>query len=133
MTGKHRILVADDYLDTAESMALVFKIMGNDVRTAKDGREAVEMAKEFQPELILMDISMPELNGYDACRTIRELPGGEDIVIVALTGWSQDEYKSQSQDAGFDQHLVKPVKPQVLEQLVAGLQTTPVKSANSFG
>src|SRR5262245_10848353 len=84
---QRRILVADDNEDSVASMALMLKILGHDVRTAADGLEAIDVAKSFRPSLILLDIGMPKLNGYDACRRIRELSWGGDVVIVALTGW----------------------------------------------
>jgi CheY-like chemotaxis protein len=113
-----RILVADDNADSASSMALLLEILGNEVRTAGDGLEAVEVASSFRPDVILMDIGMPRLDGYDACRRIREEPWGRDIVLIALTGWSQDEDVRQARDAGFDHHLVKPVEPAALEKLL---------------
>jgi PAS domain S-box-containing protein len=121
--ARRRILVVDDNVDAASSLALMLKMMGNDVRTAHDGLEAVEEAAAFRPELVLLDIGMPKVNGYDACRRIREQPGGKNIVIVALTGWGQDEDKRRSQEAGFNIHLVKPVEPAVLEQLLAELKS----------
>jgi CheY-like chemotaxis protein len=114
--------VVDDSPDAAGSLAMMLQVMGNEVRTAHDGAEAVEAAAAFGPDLILLDIGMPRLNGYDACRRIRELPGGREVVIVALTGWGQDEDKRRSQEAGFDGHLVKPAEPAALERLLAGLK-----------
>jgi CheY-like chemotaxis protein len=118
-----RILVADDNEDSALSMAMMLKIMGNDVRMARDGVEAVEAAKEFRPEMILLDIGMPRMNGYDACRRIREMDFGRDVIIVALTGWGQDEDKRRSKEAGFDRHLIKPIDPEAIEKLLAVLQS----------
>jgi PAS domain S-box-containing protein len=118
-TGPHRILVADDNGDAARSLAMMLEVAGHEVRTARDGREAVEAAAAFRPELILMDIGMPNLNGYDACRRIRELPWAKNLLIVALTGWGQDDDRRRSQEAGFDSHLVKPVDPAALELLLA--------------
>ncbi len=119
-----RILVADDNEDSAASLAMMLQIMGNEVRTAKDGLQAVEAAAAFQPDVILLDIGMPRLNGYEACRRIREQPGGQKAVLIALTGWGQDEDKRRSAEAGFHHHLVKPVDPAALGELLAGLQTT---------
>jgi PAS domain S-box-containing protein len=116
---RRRVLVVDDNADAAISMAMMLKLMGNDVRTAHDGIEAVEAATEYRPDVILLDIGMPRLNGYDACRRIREQPWGREPFIVALTGWGQEEDKRRSQDAGFDGHLVKPVEPKTLQKLLA--------------
>jgi PAS domain S-box-containing protein len=119
--ARHRVLIADDNADAAASLSMLIEMMGHEVRTARDGLEAVEAAAAFRPELILLDIGMPRLNGYDACRRIRAESWGRDIVIAALTGWGQDEDKRQSRAAGFTRHLVKPVDPAVLEPLLAAL------------
>jgi CheY-like chemotaxis protein len=111
-----RILVADDNADSAETLKIMLEVMGNEVRVARDGEEAVEVAREFAPEAILMDIGMPRMNGYDACERIRA--SGSDAFIVALTGWSQEEDKARSKQAGFDRHHVKPVEPKTLEALL---------------
>jgi PAS domain S-box-containing protein len=121
--GLHRILVADDNIDSADSLALMLKLMGNEVRTAHDGLEAVEAAAEYHPDVILLDIGMPKLNGYDACRRIREQPWGKGAVIAALTGWGQPEDKRRAREAGFDTHLVKPVEPASLDRLLAELNS----------
>jgi signal transduction histidine kinase/ActR/RegA family two-component response regulator len=121
---KSRILVVDDNVDSAESMAMMLSMMGNEVITAHDGLEAVELADKFRPELILMDVGMPKLNGFEATRCIREQPWGKKTAIVALTGWGQDEYRQKSHEAGCDSHLVKPVDPATLEGLLTGLQVT---------
>ena len=115
---RRRILVADDNVDSAASLAMMLEFMGNEVRTAHDGVEAVEAAAAFRPDVILLDIGMPRMNGYDACRRIREQPWGRGIAIAALTGWGQEEDKRQSGEAGFDHHLVKPVEPAALEKLL---------------
>jgi CheY-like chemotaxis protein len=118
---RRRVLDVDDNRDSAESMAMMLKLLGSDVRTAHDGLAAVERAAAFQPDLILLDIGMPGLNGYDACREIRRQPWSNGVVIVALTGWGQEEDKRRSREAGFDQHLVKPVEPTALDRLLASL------------
>ncbi len=116
-----RILVVDDNEDSAHSMARVLKLLGNEVRTAHDGVEAVEAAAEFGPEVILMDVGMPRLNGYEATRRIRGQPWGRSVVIIALTGWGQDGDRLLSREAGCDGHLVKPVYLPNLEKLLAEL------------
>jgi CheY-like chemotaxis protein/anti-sigma regulatory factor (Ser/Thr protein kinase) len=115
-----RILVADDNVDAASSLAVLLKVMGHDVRTAHNGAEAVEVAEVFRPEFVLLDLGMPRVSGYDACRSLRQSRWGNDMAIVALTGWGQAGDKRQSADAGFDHHLVKPVEPAALERLLAG-------------
>lgn len=123
--ASRRILVADDNEDSAGAMAMMLKLLGNEVRTATDGLEAIQLAESFRPELILLDIGMPEMNGYDACRYIRKLPWGDDVVIAALTGWGQEEDKRRSEEAGFDHHLVKPIGPDELEKLLETLPAPP--------
>ncbi len=121
--ARRRILVVDDNVDGAGSLAMMLDFMGNETQTAFNGLEAVAVAESFRPDVILMDIGMPKLNGYEACRRIRERPWGRDIVIVAQTGWGQDEDRKKSSDAGFDHHLVKPVETGALMKLLAGLKT----------
>ena len=117
-TVLRRILVVDDNRDAAISLARLLKLDGHEVHTAHDGREAVEAARKLGPDLILLDIGLPELNGYDACRQIRMQLGDRRPVVVALTGWGQVEDRQKSKDAGFDAHLVKPVDYQRLTTLV---------------
>jgi CheY-like chemotaxis protein/two-component sensor histidine kinase len=114
-----RVLIADDNADTAEMMAVMLGFKGHDVRVARDGIEAVDTAKTFGPQIAFLDIGMPRMDGYEAARRIRALPG-RHIVLVALTGWGQDDDKRRSRDAGFDHHLTKPPEPEVLDRLVAG-------------
>jgi CheY-like chemotaxis protein len=97
-----------------------------EVRTAYDGLEAVEAAAAFNPDVVLLDIGLPKLNGYDACRRIREQPWGKRMVLVAVTGWGQEEDRRRSQEAGFNAHMVKPVDPVALERLLAALPPGPV-------
>lgn len=118
---KRRILVVDDNRDSVTSLSMMLSIMGNDTRTAHDGLEAVEAAGAFRPDLIFLDIGLPKLNGYDACRRIRQQPWGKGMVIVALTGWGQEEDIRRSNEAGFNHHMVKPVEPKALEELLASL------------
>ena len=114
-----RILVVDDNKDAADSLGMLLRLKGNDLRTANDGLEAVEVAETFRPELVLLDIGLPKLNGYDVARRIRQQPWGRDVILVALTGWGQDEDRRRSQEAGFNFHVVKPVELTVLEGLLA--------------
>jgi CheY-like chemotaxis protein len=96
--------------------------MGNEVRTAHDGLEGVAAAAAYRPDLILLDIGMPKLNGYEACRRIRKEPWGKGILIAAVTGWGQEEDKRRSEKAGFDHHLIKPVGPTAIEKLLGELE-----------
>jgi PAS domain S-box-containing protein len=119
---KQRILVVDDHRDAADSMAMMLELKGNEVRTAHDGVEALAAAQAFQPQVVLMDIGMPELNGYEATRRIREQPWGRDMAIIALTGWGQAMDRARSSEAGCDGHLVKPVDLGDLEKLLVELR-----------
>jgi CheY-like chemotaxis protein len=117
--SKRRILVVDDNHDSAESMVMMLTLLGNEVQMARDGVEAVRVAEQFRPEIILMDVGMPRLNGLDATRQIRSEPWGRTMTIVALTGWGQQSDRLQSKEAGCDSHLVKPVNLAELEELLA--------------
>ena len=121
-TGR-RVLVVDDNHDSARSLALMLRLMGNETQTAHDGLEALDVAEAFRPDLILLDIGMPKLNGYDTARQIRTRPWGKETILIALTGWGQDEDRRRSQEAGFDSHLTKPIDPVALESLLINLQS----------
>ena len=116
-----RVLVVDDNRDSADSMAKLLKVLGNEVRTAHDGIEAVNVAEEFRPEVILMDVGMPRLNGYEATRRIRERPWGRSVIIIALTGWGQEGDRVQSRAAGCNGHLVKPVDLANLDKVLTAV------------
>ncbi len=120
-TSKLRILVVDDNRDAAESLAMLLKIMGNNVRTASDGEKGVQAAGEFRPHVVLLDIGLPRLNGFEACRLIRQQAGSQHTVLIAVTGWGAEEDRRQSREAGFDYHMVKPVDPTALMKLLADL------------
>ncbi|MBX9792219.1 MAG: PAS domain S-box protein [Pirellulales bacterium] len=104
-----RVLVVDDNQDSAASLAMLLKIRGNETAVAHDGSEAVEKAERFAPDMVLLDLGLPKLDGYEAARQIRQHPWGRQMMLVALTGWGQDEDRRKSREAGFDHHLVKPV------------------------
>jgi PAS domain S-box-containing protein len=115
---KRRVLVVDDNRDSARSLAMLIELAGSETATAFDGIEAVRLTKTFRPDLILLDIGLPKLNGYETCRAIRDEPGGNDVEIVALTGWGQDADRKRSKQAGFDGHLVKPLDPAEIPRLL---------------
>jgi len=121
---KRRILVVDDNQDSAMSLGMMLKLMGNETHTAHDGLAAVNAAEQFRPDIILLDIGLPKLNGHDACRRIREQAWSKGMVIVALTGWGQEDDRRRSQEAGFDHHLVKPVEIAALEKLLTDARAT---------
>jgi signal transduction histidine kinase/ActR/RegA family two-component response regulator len=117
-----RVLVVDDNRDSADSLALLLKVNGHDVQTAYDGREAVDKIQAVRPDLVLLDIGMPGMNGHDVCRFVRQQPWGHDIRIAALTGWGQDQDRELTRASGFDHHLVKPVQ---IDELNSVLHSTP--------
>jgi CheY-like chemotaxis protein len=116
-----RILVADDNKDSASTLTMVLEMMGHSVRQVHDGEAAVTQATAFDPHLIFLDIGMPKLHGYEACRQIRAKPGGAARTVVAITGWGQPSDRAMSQQSGFDQHLVKPVELSQLDTVIAKL------------
>jgi PAS domain S-box-containing protein len=115
---RNRVMIADDNQDAAATLRIFVELMGFKVATADDGIQAVELAATFQPDVILMDIGMPGLNGYDACRRIRQQPWSGNTVFIALTGWGQNQDRQRSKAAGFAHHLVKPVDPARLRELL---------------
>jgi CheY-like chemotaxis protein len=122
---RRRILVVDDNRDSTASMALMLNLTGNEVQTAHDGIEALEIAGTFCPQVILMDVGMPRLNGLEATRCIRQQPWGKATTIIALTGWGQEGDKERSRAAGCDGHLVKPVNIGDLEKFLAETRASP--------
>jgi len=116
--GKRKMLVVDDNRDAAGSLEMLLQLMGHDVRVAFDGERAIELAEEFRPQTIFLDLGMPRPDGYEVCRRIRGATWGKDVRLIAITGWGQDEDRRKSAIAGFDMHLVKPVNPEALELLV---------------
>jgi PAS domain S-box-containing protein len=122
---KYRILVVDDNADTAESLAMILRRMGNEIQTAHDGLEAVQAAATFRPEVVLLDIGLPKMNGYEAAKLIRDQSGNRKVAIIAMTGWGQKDDIRRALEAGFDHHLTKPVEPAALSRLLA-LITPPI-------
>src|SRR4029453_11192836 len=116
-----RILVVDDNRDAAETLAAMLRLEGNEVDTAFDGAGAVSASAQFQPDIILMDLGMPKLDGYEAARAIRRDTQGAGVVLIAITGWGGEVDRQMSHDAGFDRHLVKPVVPTELLAMLSSL------------
>jgi PAS domain S-box-containing protein len=114
-----RVLIVDDNTAAAQTLSMVVRLLGHEVRTAGDGEQGIATAGEFLPDIVLMDIGMPRMNGYEAAQQIRQHPWGRDMVLVALTGWGQDEDKRRTAEAGFDHHLVKPAELSELRKLFA--------------
>jgi len=114
-----RVLVVDDNEDSVDSMVMLLELLGNQVYTARDG---IEAADRCRPEVVLMDMGMPRMNGYDATRRIREQPWGREMIIIALTGWGQEDDKVRSYEAGCDTHIIKPIDVTKLEEVLAELR-----------
>jgi CheY-like chemotaxis protein len=112
------VLIADDNQDVVESLAMLLELRGYDPITVSDGLQAVAAAEQQAPDIVLLDIGMPGLDGHTACRRIRELPEGRHLRIIALTGWGEARDRQRSRDAGFDDHLVKPVESATLLELL---------------
>jgi PAS domain S-box-containing protein len=121
--GGRRILIVDDNADAATSLAMLLKITGNETRTAYDGLAALKVSESFRPEIVLLDIGLPKLNGYEVCRRLRAEPWGQDVMLVAMTGWGQDEDRRKTSEAGFDEHVVKPIEYAALVKLLAQRQS----------
>jgi PAS domain S-box-containing protein len=117
-----RVQVVDDTHDSANTLGMLLRITGHDVRTAYDGAEALDVARAFNPDVVFLDIGMPRISGYDAARAMRAEPWGHAVILIALTGWGQPEDRARSMAAGFDHHLVKPVEPRVLLKILADLR-----------
>ena len=120
-----RILVVDDNHDSADSLAILLELEGNQTRTAYDGLEAIQVAGEFRPDVIVLDLGLPKLDGYQAAQRIRGESWGQQMVLVALTGWDDEDDRRRTRDAGFDRHLVKPVDGLALQKILLDL---PVRS-----
>lgn len=128
---QRRILIVDDNRDSAESLAMLMEITGNKAYMAHDGVEAIEAAEKYRPEVMLLDIGLPKLDGYEVCRRVREQPWGKDIMVIALTGWGQEDDRRKSEEAGFNGHLVKPVDYDKLLDLLGSLSESDVKEKSA--
>ena len=119
-----RVLVVDDNHDAVETLAMLLGLWGHDVRLAADGPSAVETAAAHRPDVVLLDISLPGMSGYEVAERLRANPELRETVLVAMTGYGQAEDKKETRKAGFTLHLVKPVEPDVLQKLLADLGAT---------
>ena len=116
--ARERILVVDDNRDAAQGLAMLLEIKGHEVATAHDGGQALEAARQFQPTVVLLDIGLPEMDGYEVASRLRAQRGGDALLLVAVTGYGQESDRKRSEEAGFDHHLLKPVRLEALEQLL---------------
>ena len=121
---RHRILVVDDLIDSADSLAMVLRHFGHDVRTAYSGEQAISTAEQYRPDLILLDIGMPNINGYQVADWLRQRPWGNTVMLIAQTGWGQKEDYQRTRQVGFDHHLIKPLQIARLLKLIDRLPAT---------
>lgn len=121
-TARRRLLVVDDNRDAAESMSMLLEMWGHEVVFAYDGPSALETAEKWQPEAVFLDIGLPGMDGYEVAERLRELLQAKDAVLIAITGYGQDDDRLRSRRAGIDHHLVKPVAPDTLRSLIESLQ-----------
>jgi CheY-like chemotaxis protein len=119
---RFKILVVDDNHDSALSLAMMLSMMGHETRTAHDGESAVSHAEEFLPDVVLLDIGLPKLNGYEVAQRIRGSSWGTAMFLIAVTGWGQEEDRQRSSEVGLNLHMVKPVEPSALEKLLSELK-----------
>jgi CheY-like chemotaxis protein len=117
----YRMLVVDDNMDAAESLQFLLSLLGAEVKVAHDGIAAIEVAEQYRPHVVVLDIGLPKLDGYHAAKSIRQLEWGKDMVLVAVSGWCRDEDRANSQASGFDGHLAKPVRVEELRNLIQQL------------
>jgi CheY-like chemotaxis protein len=120
-----RVLVVDDNLDSLESMEILLQIWGHEVRTAYDGPAALAVAADYWPDAVLLDIGLPGMSGYEVAQRLRELPTCARAVLVAVTGYGQESDRERTRQAGFDRHLVKPVEPNHLQEILAAAPVQP--------
>jgi CheY-like chemotaxis protein len=120
-SGARRVLIVDDNADSAESMAVLLRFHGHEVRLAYNGQAALEEAHAFRPEVMFLDLDLPKVDGYEVARRLRREPAMRDMTMVAMTGYGQEEDRQRTQEAGFQSHMVKPVDFDKIEELLASL------------
>ena len=120
-----RVLVVDDNVDSADSIAMLLQVSGHEVRVAYSGQDALDMAAKYQPDIVLLDIGLPVMDGYEVARRLRKHPDLKGVKLIAVTGYGQESDRLQSQEAGFDYHLVKPVDAQKLEEVMVAVMKSP--------
>jgi CheY-like chemotaxis protein len=125
LSARRRILVVDDNTDTADSLAAMLGVLGHEARVAYDGAQAIALADDFRPDIVLMDIGMPKFNGFQVAQRLRAQPWADRVVLIAITGWDQPEDRRCSKEAGFDAHLAKPVDPELLFRLLGAMTQPP--------
>jgi CheY-like chemotaxis protein len=125
------VLVVDDNVDAAQSLAMLLQILGHEVETVGDAVSTLARAPLFQPDLVLLDVGLPQMNGYDVARALRAQPFMREAMLVACTGYGQEEDRRRAREAGFDYHLVKPVHAEDLERILTQLRGRSARDAGS--
>lgn len=120
--GKVRILIVDDSQDSAMTLGWLVEMMDADYRLAHSGDEAIKTAGEYIPDLVLMDIGLPGMSGYDVCKKMKEMPELSNTIFAAQTGWGEEQHRRASKEAGFDHHLIKPVSIDNLQDLLTSIK-----------
>ena len=124
-SAPRRILIVDDSPEIVMSLSTLLQMSGNTTQAAQNGEEAISMAEQFRPEVILLDLGLPKVDGFEVCRRIRQQAWGKDMAIVALTGMGHDEARTKTLESGFDMHLVKPLDPEILFVVLASIGPVP--------
>jgi len=114
-----RMLIVEDNIDLARTMVWTMELLGHHARMAHDSHTAIELARSFHPDIILLDIGIPDINGYEICRVMRKEPSLKDTIFIAHTGWSEKEHHQRSKEAGFDYHLVKPADIEEIKEIIS--------------
>jgi CheY-like chemotaxis protein len=130
LPAKRHILVVDDNMDVARSMAMLLRAEGHEARTAFSSEGALEALQTWRPDVVLLDIGLPQMDGYEVARRMRAYPAGESAVLIAVTGWGQPEDRRRSMEAGFDFHVTKPVEINVIRGLLCGSKQVAHRSRN---
>jgi CheY-like chemotaxis protein len=125
-----RLLIVDDNQDSADSLAMLLRMLGHDARTAYDGPEGLKVLEDFLPDVVVLDIGMPGMNGHEVARQLRAQDRFKNVVLCAMSGWGQEEDRCQSREAGFDHHLVKPLDLSALQPILQALERTRAKGEN---
>jgi len=124
-SAPRRILIVDDSPEIVMSLSTLLQMSGNTTQAAQNGEEAISMAEQFRPEVILLDLGLPKVDGFEVCRRIRQQAWGKEMAIVALTGMGHDEARMKTLESGFDMHLVKPLDPEILFVVLASIGPVP--------
>jgi CheY-like chemotaxis protein len=127
-SSSRRVLLVDDNRDSVETLSLLLQIKGHDARFAEDGEAALAAVEEYQPHIVLLDLSLPGMDGFEVARELRKRPRAGKLVLVALTGWSGRDVQARAAEAGFDFHLLKPVEWPALERVLAAAQNEELKA-----